>query len=158
VALYVIGTIFGGIGLGSIALHPGRRPLTADDQHKAATNAQAEHAEFRNVMLTASDGAVLRAWFIRPAAANGHAVILLHGVSDNRLGVYGYGNWLAKNRYSVLLPDARAHGVSGGEIATYGLKESDDIHQWVNWLAENDHPHCIFGLGESMGAARRCSR
>ncbi len=153
-ALYVIGTIFGGIGLGWIALHPGRRPLTAEDEHKAATNSQAEHAEFRDVEVTASDGAILRAWFIRPAGANGHAVILLHGVSDNRLGVYGYGDWLVKNHYSVLLPDTRAHGVSGGEIATYGLKESDDIHQWVNWLDENDHPHCIFGLGESMGAAQ----
>ncbi len=139
-ALYVIGTIFDGIGLGWVALHPGRRPLTADDQQKAATKAQSEHAEFRSVEVTASDGATLRAWFIRPAGANRNAVILLHGVSDNRLGVYGYGDWLVKNHYTVLLPDARAHGVSGGEIATYGLKESDDIHQWVNWLDENDHP------------------
>ncbi len=153
-ALYVMGTIFGGMGLGWIALHPGRRPLTAFDQQKAAANAQAEQAKFRNVEITASDGAILRAWFIRPARANGHTVILLHGVSDNRLGMYGYGDWLVKNHYSVLLPDARAHGLSEGEIATYGLRESDDIHQWVSWLDENDHPHCIFGIGESMGAAQ----
>ena len=152
-ALYIIGTIFGGIGLGWVALHPGRHPLTVQDQHKAEATAQAEKAEFSNVEITASDGVILRAWFIRPAYANGSAVILLHGVSDNRLGVYGYG-WIVKNHYSVLLPDARAHGLSDGELATYGLKESDDIHEWVTWLKESGHAQCVFGLGESMGAAQ----
>jgi hypothetical protein len=58
----------------------------------------------------------------------------------------------------VLLPDARAHGTSGGEVATFGLLERNDIHQWVDFL-DNEfephlHPHCIFALGESMGAAQ----
>jgi uncharacterized protein len=153
-ALYIIGTIFGGIGLGWVALHPGRRPLTVQDQHKAEATAQAERDEFRNVEIVSSDGIILRAWFIRPAYANGSAVILLHGVSDNRLGMYGYGDWLVKNHYSVLLPDARAHGLSDGELATYGLKESGDIHNWVTWLKESGHAQCVFGLGESMGAAQ----
>lgn len=108
----------------------------------------------RDVSILASDRITLRAWYIRPADANGNAVILLHGVGDNRLGVYGYGDWLVRNHYSVLLPDSRAHGASGGEIASYGVKESGDIHSWVSWLIENEHPHCVFGFGESMGAAQ----
>ncbi len=68
--------------------------------------------------------------------------------------MYGYGKWLLENHYSVLLPDARAHGSSGGEFATYGLLESEDIHRWVDWLVNTDHPRCVFGLGESMGAAQ----
>ena len=63
---------------------------------------------------------------MRPREANRNAVILLHGVSDNRMGVYGYGRWLVENQYSVLIPDARHHGNSTG-LATYGLMESDDI-------------------------------
>ena len=109
--------------------------------------------EFRDVELQRPEGIVLRAWFIRPDKANGDAVILLHGVSDNRLGMYGYGRWLAANHYTVLLPDARGHGNSGG-LATYGLTESEDVHQWVDWIEANDRPHCIFGFGESMGAAQ----
>ena len=97
---------------------------------------------------------MLRGWFLRPAESNGDSIILLHGVSDNRLGVYGYGKWLLENHYSVLLPDARAHGLSGGEIATYGIKESDDIHRWVDWIEMNVQPKCVFGFGESMGAAQ----
>ena len=56
--------------------------------------------------------------------------------------------------FTVLLPDARAHGVSGGALASYGLLESDDIRQWVDFLQTEDHPRCIFGFGESMGAAQ----
>jgi len=149
-----LGTVLGGIGLGWIALHPGRRPLTTEDQHKAEAAAQDEDAKLSDVQITTSDGTLLRAWFIRPAQSNGSAVILLHGVGDNRLGVYGYGDWLVKNHYSVLLPDARAHGLSGGELATYGLREADDIHEWVNWLEEKNGSGCVFGFGESMGAAQ----
>ena len=153
-ALYLAGTLFGGIGLGWMALHPGHRPLTAKDEYRAEAAAQDESAVLSSVQIVTPDGIILRAWLIRPAQTNGSDVILLHGVSDNRLGMYGYGDWLAKNHYNVLLPDARAHGLSGGELATYGLKESDDIRQWVNWLEEDNHPRCVFGLGESMGAAQ----
>ncbi len=103
---------------------------------------------------TAPDGAVLQAWFMRPPQPNGDAVILLHGVSDNRMGMYGYGRWLLQNHYTVLIPDARAQGNSGGALATYGLMESDDIHRWADWIETATHPRCMFGLGESMGAAQ----
>jgi uncharacterized protein len=52
------------------------------------------------------------------------------------------------------MPDARAHGFSGGNLATFGLLESEDTHQWLDWIEKNDHPKCIYGLGESMGAAQ----
>lgn len=152
--LYACGTILGGIGLAVIAMHPGRRPMSPADENAVRSYAGGNNIEFRDVNTNAADGVVLRGWFFRPPEANGNSVILLHGVSDNRLGVYGYGKWLIENHYSVLLPDARAHGVSGGDIATYGLKESDDIHRWVDWLEVNAEPRCVFGFGESMGAAQ----
>jgi hypothetical protein len=140
--------------LGEVAMYPGRRPLTDADENEAELYASENKIDFRDASITALDGIVLRAWFLRPAQANGSTVILLHGVSDNRLGMLGYGRWLVANHYSVLLPDARAHGLSGGTIATYGLLESDDIHRWADWLRKNEKPGCIFGFGESMGAAQ----
>ena len=110
------------------------------------------HAKLEAATITAKDGIVLQAWDFRPLDANGDAVILLHGLSDNRLGMIGYARIPLRHGYAVLLPDARAHGASGGQLATYGLLERDDIHRWSNWLIRNDHPRCIFGLGESMGA------
>jgi hypothetical protein len=38
-------------------------------------------------------------------------------------------------------------------LATYGIREANDIHQWVDWIEKNEHPRCVYGLGESMGAA-----
>ena len=66
----------------------------------------------------------------------------------------GYGEILLRHHFSVLMLDARAHGESGGQIATYGLLEGDDIHRWFQWLLQKEHPSCIFGFGESMGAAQ----
>ena len=149
-----MGTIVGGIVLGWIALHPYSHPVTSSEERNARAAAQEAGVEFRDVELATPDGAVLRAWFMRPPEANGDAVILLHGVSDNRMGMYGFGRWLVQNHYAVLIPDARAHGNSGGELATYGLKEADDIHRWIDWIETAEHPHCMFGMGESMGAAQ----
>lgn len=150
--LYLIGTLFGGIGLGELALHPPSSPILQSDERNAEAAAQRNSVEFRDVEVRTQDGTLLRAWFMRPQEANKNVVILLHGVSDNRLGMYGYGRWFVENHYSVLLPDARHHGNSGG-LTTYGIREAIDIHEWVNWIETNDHPNCVYGLGESMGAA-----
>src|SRR5215469_8310707 len=150
--LYLLGTVFGGIALGEIALHPPSRPVRQSEERNAEAVAQQNSVDFRDVELVTQDGASLSAWFMRPQEANGNVVILLHGVSDNRLGMYGYGRWLLQNHYSVLLPDARHHGNSGG-LTTYGIMEASDVHQWVDWIEANEDPHCVYGLGESMGAA-----
>ena len=150
--LYLLGTVLGGVGLGEIALHPASPPISQSEERNAQAAAERDSVEFRDVELTTHDGVLLRAWSMRPQQPNGNAVILLHGVSDNRLGMYGYGRWLLQNHYSVLLPDARHHGNSGG-LTTYGIMEANDIHQWVDWIETNEHPHCVYGLGESMGAA-----
>jgi pimeloyl-ACP methyl ester carboxylesterase len=95
---------------------------------------------------------LLRGWYSVPAHENGKAIILLHGISDNRLGVAGYGQMFLQHGYRILLPDSRAHGGSGGVTATYGLRESDDIHRWVSWLYDHGATR-VDGFGESMGAA-----
>jgi hypothetical protein len=110
------------------------------------------NANVQDVSITAADGATLRAWYVKPQMDKGSVVVLFHGVGDNREGVSGYARMFLDQGYSVLLPDSRAHGISGGTLATYGLKESDDIQRWVDWL-EITHPSCIYGFGESMGAA-----
>lgn len=66
----------------------------------------------------------------------------------------GYAELLLAHGFAVLVPDARAHGASGGDLATYGLLESDDIHEWFDWLEQHEHPDCVFGFAESMGAAQ----
>jgi uncharacterized protein len=151
---YLMCSVVGGIVLAWIALHPQRRPLTPAQVSMAEIIAHRELFSLNNVEIAASDQVTLRGWFLQPKDSSRGAVLLLHGVADNRLGMSGYALFFLRNGYAVLLPDARAHGLSDGQYATYGVKERDDIHHWVSWIEENVHPRCVYGFGESMGAAQ----
>lgn len=152
--LYLGFTFIAGILLAEVTVRPGRKPLLPADEAQAREGAQSSGYSLADVAITVKDGTTLRAWSMRPANDNGNAVLLLHGLGDNRTGTSGYAELLLKHGFSVLMPDARAHGASGGNLATFGLLESDDISRWVDWLQQNDDPRCIFGLGASMGAAQ----
>ena len=149
----------GGVTLADATLRPARRPLTEDEIAAVRDQTRTLDADLSDVSITTPDHATLRAWLIHPHRSNGDAVLLLHGLGDNRLGMLGYAQLLLAHGFTVLLPDARAHGQSDGPLATYGLLERDDIHQWSDFLETQiqsapAHPHCIFALGESMGAAQ----
>lgn len=135
------------------ALHPTRRHLQPADLALAQSIAERNRATLTEASIVARDGAILRAWGMIPATANGDAVILLHGQADNRAGMLGNADLLLRHGFAVLLPDARAHGESGGAVATYGVLEGDDIARWFNWLESAEHPKCIDGMGDSMGGA-----
>jgi alpha-beta hydrolase superfamily lysophospholipase len=151
-AVYVSLSIIAGIFLAEGSLRLPHRPLR-HRQEAAQIALQEFHAVLQEVRITAADNAVLKGWYVRPDSFNGNAVLLMHGITDNREGVGGYAELFLKHGYAVLLPDARAHGESGGQFATYGIKEADDLHRWVSWLYEKDSPQCVYGFGESYGAA-----
>jgi uncharacterized protein len=153
VSLYLIFCTVVGIGVADAALRPGRRPLTDEETAAMRQAAQSLGARLQDVSVVARDGAVLRGWAIRPSQGNGDAVILLHGVGDNRVGMSGYARLLLAHGYEVLMPDARGHGESGGALVTYGSAERNDIRGWADFLIARDHPGCVYGFGESMGAA-----
>jgi uncharacterized protein len=152
--LYLAFSAILGIFVAAGALHPERRPLTDDEVATAHRLVQTLDAGLEDASITTPEGVVLRAWLIHPRHSNGNAVIALHGLGDNRIGTLGYAQLLVTHGYVVLMPDARAHGASGGELATYGLLERNDIRNWFDFLQAKEHPACIFGFGESMGAAQ----
>jgi dipeptidyl aminopeptidase/acylaminoacyl peptidase len=139
------------IFLGELAFRPQRVPV--NERQTAEATASRFGATLQDISVTSIDGSHLQGWFARPAKANGDAVILLHGVGDNRQGMMGFAELFLSNGFTVLVPDSRAQGESGGDFPTYGLKESYDVHRWFDWLVIQQHPKCIFGMGESMGAA-----
>ena len=151
--LYLSLCAVGGIYLADGTLHPTRRTLTDEESAAFESTVHAMRAVLQDVSITTPDQVILRGWLLRPTAGNGYAAIVLHGLADNRLGMAGYAELLLAHGYTVLLPDARAHGASGGELATYGLLEREDIHRWVDFLWSAAQPRCIYGMGESMGAA-----
>jgi uncharacterized protein len=142
-----------GIAAMEAALHPERRRLSESDRAAALATADRDEATLRDVSIASIDGTVLRGWAMVPEDGNGNVAILLHGQGDNRAGMLGNADLLLRRGYSVLLPDARAQGESGGTIATYGVKEADDFRRWYEWVERNLAPRCIDALGDSMGAA-----
>jgi uncharacterized protein len=142
---YLFASAIAGWTLAQMALHPGHRNLPAPAPAWL-------HAEAIDPEIVAADGARLQAWYFRPTSPNGSAVILLHGMADTRDGIAGYAYTFLRHGYAVLLPDSRAHGASGGKIATYGVLERDDVRRWAAWLRPRT-PSCEYLFGESMGAA-----
>src|ERR1022692_3859651 len=47
---------------------------------------------------------------------------------------------------------ASAHGRSGGELVTFGVREKYDVLDWVRWMRAEGCTH-IYALGESLGAS-----
>ena len=133
-------------------LHPVRRPLTPDLIREADASFADTHARREDFLVTAPDGAILRGWKVRPREPNGAWVLLFQGVADNRVGTIGQSEILLRAGYSVVMMDQRAHGESGGSMATYGWLERDDSRAVVDALVSTEHPVHIFALGESMGA------
>lgn len=144
-----------GNGAGSGVLHPPRRPLTPDLIAQADAAFARAHAARESFEVAASDGVHLRGWVVRPApgAATGDWVLLYHGQADNRAGMIGQAEMLLRHGYSVLMMDARGHGASEGAMVTYGWIERHDSQAIVEALVADEHPHCLFASGESMGAA-----
>jgi uncharacterized protein len=143
-----------GARLGEGILHPQRRNLSDALVSQADEVFKRVGATREDFHATAPDGTILRGWKVRPRSSNGDWVLLFHGVADNRAGMLTYAEFLHRHGYSILMMDARAHGASGGDIATYGWKERDDTRAIVNSLYTTEPQiHCLFALGESMGGA-----
>jgi uncharacterized protein len=146
-----IGLIFGSCVVTDNAVRrPPHEPL-----HTSAAEAVARNtgADWEAAQVTAADGAVLKAWLFTPLKPNGSAVTLLHGVGDTRIGMLSHATFLLRNGFTVLVPDIRGHGESGGQIVTYGVKEAEDLRAWLDWLLRGHGIERLYGLGQSMGAA-----
>src|SRR4051812_23370814 len=118
----------------------------------------------RIVELKAADGTMLKAGWLQPAARPELAPVptTLASTQSCVLFLHGAGGWRGRSQrmapallsrgYSVLAPDSRAHGQSGGDTITYGIQEKYDALAWAHWMRQNGCAK-IYGLGESLGAS-----
>jgi len=109
-------------------------------------------ANVATVAIRAPDGANLSAWWARPSSPGPNCVVVLHGIADSRASAFGFAPMFLNQGYSVLVPDSRAHGASGGEFVTYGLIEKYDVLAWAEWMKRAGCGR-LYALGESLGAS-----
>lgn len=133
-------------------LHPLRRDFTSDMVRDADVTFAQIGALREDFNVSAPDGVDLRGWKVRAAKPNGSWMLVFHGVADNRYGVTEHARMLLKAGFSVVMMDQRAHGASGGAMATYGWLERKDTSAVIDQLEQGEHPQHLFALGNSMGA------
>ena len=144
-------TLAAAVVLTESALHPLIKRRASDSAALAFSIAQTANVSATNVCIRADDGVVLDAWWFAQPQPNGRAVMVCHGVADSAFGGMGYALLFLRNGYSVLVPDARGHGQSGGFV-TYGLLEARDTVRWLDWMKAHGTAKA-FGFGESLGGS-----
>jgi pimeloyl-ACP methyl ester carboxylesterase len=103
------------------------------------------------VSFPATDGINLKGWFL-PQANSTRAVLLLHGVSANRLQMLNRVEWLRGLGYNVFLYDARGCGESESAHPSFGYGETHDLLGALQWLQARGMTQ-IGCIGFSQGAA-----
>ena len=102
--------------------------------------------------LISEDGLVLNARYFPREDSHLYAIVC-HGYCGNSAQMAGYAMQFYNMGYSVLVPDARAHGESEGEYYGMGWLERSDVLGWANQLIEADPDAQILLFGVSMGGA-----
>jgi fermentation-respiration switch protein FrsA (DUF1100 family) len=110
---------------------------------------------YEDIQLTTEDEILLSAWFVFSSHPNQAAVVLVHGHGSNRAALLPTAEILARYGYSSLMIDLRAHGLSNGDIVTYGYHEWQDVVAAMEYLKHRSdiHPDRIGLLGQSMGGS-----
>lgn len=133
-----------------------RRALPATARRDAQRLVADGGGRLTPVSIAASDGVVLHGWHLAPSrdtvTVPGAAVLLLHGIGSTRHGTLPVAGLLLAHGYQVLLVDLRAHGESGGDLVTFGARETDDTRRWLAWMTRTLAPGCLYLYGGSLGA------
>lgn len=103
--------------------------------------------------ITSDDGLLLHALLAQNNEEKNKFAIACHGYKSEA----AHMSYFAKNLYdmgfSVLCPDARAHGKSQGNVRGMGYTEKRDIILWINEILKINSNAQILLYGVSMGGA-----
>lgn len=107
---------------------------------------------YRNVEFKASDGLLLRGWYV-PAANSTKAVIFLHGHGANRREGLRFLHSLHDAGFNFLTFDFRSAGESEGKINSMGYHERKDAKAALDFLVTTMKMKSIGVFGVSQGGA-----
>jgi alpha-beta hydrolase superfamily lysophospholipase len=88
------------------------------------------------------------------ASTAGRTAIVIHGFAEDPLGFRDRAEALAHRGWNAAAIDLRGYGRSEGEHNAFGGRESDDLHAWIDVLADRVGSGMRLAVwGRSMGAA-----
>lgn len=127
-----------------------------DEFGKANIKAENEllSLSIKEVFHNTPDGERLIARVLEPEKSNGRLILACHGARSWGIGEFALiSHYLYENGYTLIMPDHRGCGDSGGKYMGYGTHESKDTYIWVNYAKQHFPGLDIFLLGVSMGGA-----
>ncbi len=103
--------------------------------------------------VTTFDGQKLWVGFVPGDRENKRFVILSHGYTSTRYGMYKYVALWRRMGFNCVLYDNRGHGVNERTACTFGIRESRDLMAVIEDTYQRYGTEIHIGLhGESMGA------
>ena len=110
------------------------------------------------VYVTSYDGLKRHATYLPAIKESGdkkRVVICFHGYTSKSLADFiGLTDYYFKRGFTMLHPDARAHGESEGKYIGFGCLDRKDAIKWIDWVLEKCGEDVeIFLHGISMGGA-----
>lgn len=103
--------------------------------------------------VTTFDGQKLWVGFVPGDPKNKHYVVLSHGYTSTRYGMYKYAALWRKLGYNCVIYDNRGHGVNAPTTVTFGVRESRDLMTVIEDTYQRYGSDIRIGLhGESMGS------
>lgn len=106
---------------------------------------------YDTVTLKTQKGIDIEAWYSKTDSAARGTVILFHGIGANKGMLLNEAYEFRYLGYNVMLVDFRAHGNSGGQTTTIGIRESEEVKLAYDYAMKKGARN-IFLWGISMGA------
>jgi len=102
---------------------------------------------FEDIVYEGTYASVLR------AEENKICALLMHGIRSNRSSMITRSIFLQKNGITSLLIDLQAHGETPGNEITFGIKESLDARNGLEYLQKKENCEKVIAIGQSLGGA-----
>lgn len=107
----------------------------------------------KDVYIQSREGLKLHGLWI-PAENPRGTVLFAHGYRSTMLVDFGLAfDFYHKHGMNLLIPEQRSHGKSEGRYITFGVKESQDMQDWLDFHNNNLTTVPVILSGLSMGAS-----
>ncbi len=112
-----------------------------------------ENMNMEEVWIKSKDGLNLHAYYKEAEEKTNKTIISVHGWHGTALSTSPiFSHFLTDYNYNILFIDLRSYGKSDGKYTTYGVKDSEDLVEWINYLIDRTNGDVLIALfGISMG-------
>jgi alpha-beta hydrolase superfamily lysophospholipase len=107
--------------------------------------------QYQTVKLAVGNMIFIDTWYARTDSIAKGTVILFHGIMGNKGMLIAEAGEFLSDGYNVMLVDFRAHGNSGGNTTTIGVRESKEVKAAYDYIVKEGEKNILL-YGVSMGA------